>query len=374
MASFALIEVFSQSTKFEVVVPPENSRQPEGNLSRPFERTPNFPPKTFHPAKTSPNPPSAMRPVPRDIQSTIVPYYLAIDAGGTKTECVLADEANELARARTGTIKLLRVGPEQAGANLASALADLSTRSGIDLRHVARTCIGTSGASVPLVADWIRQALAQSVGGDLILCGDEEIALDAAFHGGGGVLVLAGTGSNVAGRTRDGRLTSAGGWGPTLDDVGSGFWIGHEALRRAFRALDERIPSILIERVQSHWQLDSLAVLIQLANSTPPPDFSQLTRLVVECAEQGDPVAAEVLARGGRELAYLAQLIIERLREMEDPAFTLPDVAIAGSILGSIAPVRDAMTQALERAYPGVRVLPTPVDPALGALWRARSG
>ncbi len=37
--------------------------------------------------------------------------------------------------------------------------------------------------------------------GELILLGDVEIALDAAFHGGAGVLVLAGTGSNVAGRT-----------------------------------------------------------------------------------------------------------------------------------------------------------------------------
>lgn len=78
-----------------------------------------------------------------------MPYFLAIDAGGTKTECVLADEANELARVRTGTIKLLRVGPEEAGASLASALGDLSARSSIDLRSVARTCIGTSGASVP---------------------------------------------------------------------------------------------------------------------------------------------------------------------------------------------------------------------------------
>jgi|ERR1035437_4042014 N-acetylglucosamine kinase-like BadF-type ATPase len=138
-------------------------------------------------------------------------YFLAIDAGGTKTECVLGDETRELARTRTGTIKLLRVGPEQAGANLASVLAQLPEVCGVDLRNITRTCIGTSGASVPLVADWIRHALAHSVGGDLILCGDQEIALDAAFHGGGGVLVLAGTGSNIAGRSRDGRLINIGG-------------------------------------------------------------------------------------------------------------------------------------------------------------------
>ena len=87
-----------------------------------------------------------------------------------------------------------------------------------------------------------------------------------------------------------------------------------------------------------------------------------------------DAVAAEVLDRGGRELARLAQLVIERLREMEDDDFELPAVAIAGSVLRSVAPVREAMTRALLRTYPGVRILPEVVDPALGALWRARTG
>ena len=303
-----------------------------------------------------------------------MPLFLAIDAGGTKTECLLADDSHELARARVGTIKLLRVGAEEAGRNLAAGLAQLAAASGIDLRTVTRTCVGTSGVSVPLVADWIRNALAASVGGEIRLCGDEEIALDAAFQSGGGVLVLAGTGSNVAARTRDGRLTGVGGWGPVLDDVGSGFWIGQQARRRAFRALDERTPTTLIDRVLKHWKLASLPDLIQLANATPAPDFSGLTELVVAAASEGDAVAAEVLDLGGRELAYLAQLVIERLREMEAAEFVLPAVAIAGSILRNVAPVRDAMSQALEVAYPGMNVLPDAVDSVLGALWRARNG
>jgi len=303
-----------------------------------------------------------------------MPIFLAIDAGGTKTECVLANEVHELARVRVGTIKLLRVGPEEAGHNLTSGLVELADASGVDLHTVTRTCVGTSGASVPLVADWIRSTLAVAVGGEIVLCGDEEIALDAAFQGGGGVLVLAGTGSNVAGRTRDGRLTNVGGWGPVLDDVGSGYWIGHQTLRRAFRALDEGIPTTLIDRVCEYWKLASLSDLIGYANGTPPPDFSRLTHLVTACAAEGDAVAAEVLDLAGRELAYLAQLVIERLREMEGSDFRLPSVAIAGSILRSVAPVRAAMSQALDAAYPGVTILPEVVDPALGALWRARTG
>jgi glucosamine kinase len=92
------------------------------------------------------------------------------------------------------------------------------------------------------------------------------------------------------------------------------------------------------------------------------------------CAAEGDAVAAEVLDLAGRELAYLAQLVIERLREMEAAGFKVPAVAIAGSILRSVEPVRDAMSRALAAAYPGIHILPEVVDPALGALWRARTG
>ena len=35
-------------------------------------------------------------------------FFLALDAGGTKTDYVLADETRELERVRTGTIKRMR--------------------------------------------------------------------------------------------------------------------------------------------------------------------------------------------------------------------------------------------------------------------------
>ena len=60
--------------------------------------------------------------------------------------------------------------------------------------------------------------MADLAGGELILCGDEEIALEAAFAGGPGILVVAGTGSNAIGRTASGGSFGAGGWGPVLGD------------------------------------------------------------------------------------------------------------------------------------------------------------
>lgn len=301
-------------------------------------------------------------------------YFLALDAGGTKTDYLIADDERELARVRSGTIKRMRTDQETATHNLEVALRKLTDISGIPIASVTRTCIGTAGESVPLVADWLRAAFRERVPGELILVGDVEIALDAAFPGAPGVLVLAGTGSNVAGRGHDGKLSTTGGWGPALADQGSGHRIGLDALRSLFLARDEGRFTQLCAAVLHFWKLDSIDALIAFANATPAPDFSQLTHLVLQCAQQGDAVAAEVLRRQGEELAYLVVLMLHRLQSTAAHLLPLPPIAFAGSIMENVAPVRTALMAAVEQQFPGVRTRDGVVDPIQGALWRARTG
>jgi glucosamine kinase len=300
-------------------------------------------------------------------------YFLAIDAGGTKTDYVVADETRELARVRTGTIKRMRTDAETAAFNLDFGLRQLTALSGVTMRSITRTCIGTAGERVPLVADWLRLAMAARVGGELLLLGDVEIALDAAFPAEAGVLVLAGTGSNVAGRLGNGDLISAGGWGPALADQGSGHKIGLEALRAAFLAKDEGRSTRLLEDVMDFWHLATLDLLIEYANRITPPDFSTLTELVVQAAGMGDEVAAEVLSREGESLAYLVLLVMRRLRDMACNHEWVPPIAFAGSVLEKVPSVREALITAVRREFGQVHTLETIVAPVAGALWRARN-
>ena len=298
-------------------------------------------------------------------------YFLGLDAGGTKTTGALADDERELARAETGTIKLLRIGGQEARQNLKTLFTQLTSSHGVDLQSIARICIGTAGASVPLVTNWIRETVPQLAGGELLLCGDEEIALDAAFHGGAGVLVAAGTGSKVAGRTQDGQMAYAGGWGPALGDEGSGHWIGHEGLRSAFRARNEGRPTQILESVIRYWRLGGVDELVEKANAEPGPDFSKLAPLVISCAENGDAVALEICRQAGEDLAHLALSVTRQLRQLGESS-TLR-VAFTGSVLERIVLVRNAMVNALHCANPEVQIVPEAVDPVEGAIWRARN-
>ena len=299
-------------------------------------------------------------------------YFLALDVGGTKTDYVLADGSRTLARARTGSIKRMRADAGTARGHLELALTQLATESGVSMAAVAQTCVGTAGQTVPLVTDFLREELGRRVGGDLLLLGDVEIALDAAFPGEAGILVLAGTGSNVAGRAADGAVMTTGGWGPALSDQGSGHRIGTQALRAVALAHDEERETMLYTAVLQFWQLGNFEELTDFANRLPAPDFSKLTAVVLGCAEQGDPLAQAVLREQGEELATVVCVLARRLRAASGAEPFTPRLAFAGSIMECVSPVREALIRAVRSEFSEASAMPGVVDPVEGALWRAR--
>ena len=306
--------------------------------------------------------------------------YLGVDGGGTKTEFLLGDETRDLGRVRTGSIKRLRLDADTASLNLRLALDELTALTGISMQAVDRCCVGTPGFSVPLIVEWITEQFTSLVGGEVFLVGDVEVAHDAAFFGRRGVLILAGTGSQIVGRCANGRIVTTGGWGPALGDEGSGHFLGTEGLRRAFRAIDEGRPTALMGAIQEYWNLPSIGDVVQFANANPAPDFSLLAPLVAECAAAGDEVALEVIRHGAAELAALATLAIEQIRRTEfaaaagasDAGFVVPPVALAGSILQKVPLARQEVERGLRQRYPEIEISRDVAEPVQGALWRAR--
>ncbi|HEV2577637.1 MAG TPA: BadF/BadG/BcrA/BcrD ATPase family protein [Acidobacteriaceae bacterium] len=297
--------------------------------------------------------------------------FLAIDAGGTKADYMLADETRVLATVRSGSIKRMRVSAEVANENLMRALAELESQSGRSLSDVEVTCIGTAGETVPLVTDWLRQELGASVGGRLLLLGDVEIALDAAFPDSYGVLILAGTGSNVRGRAPNGSMTGAGGHGPMLADQGSGHRIGQRALREIFRAIDEERDTSLLPGVLAHWGLKDVDDLVAYANTCDLTEFAALTPLVQDSAQAGDAVATDLLVQEGQELADLALLAHRKLERIEGESIP-PRFAFAGSVLLHVTVLRDVVIASLRTQFPTAEIQTTPSAPIEGALFRAR--
>jgi glucosamine kinase len=303
-------------------------------------------------------------------------YYLGIDGGGTKTTCAVGDESRTLATATAGPSNIVRVGEAQARESLLRSVRQACAAAGITMAQVSRTCVGGSGAARPELAEFVRSALAEILTTPIDVVGDMQIALEAAFDTGPGVMVIAGTGSIAYGRDAQGTTVRAGGWGFAIGDEGSAHWIGRTAVNAVLRAADPRdgatsdvtpVGSSLAGALLKAWGVRSLDDLARAANSIPPPDFARLFPAV---AASEDDLAIHVLTSAGRELAAAAAVVIRHLFA-KDRSAVVP-VAMTGGVFRHAPLVRQVFYNELAAMKPRGELNPEVVEPVEGALRMAR--
>ena len=299
-----------------------------------------------------------------------MPYYLGIDGGGTKTTCAVGDQTSLVATATAGPSNVVRVGETVARESLQQSVRQACAAAGISTEQVSYTCVGGSGAGRPELANAVRGFLAEILPTPIAVVGDMDIALEAAFDHGPGVIVIAGTGSIAYGRDRQGRTVRAGGWGFAIGDEGSAHWIGRVAVNAVLRASDRsgRVgTSRLAASLSKPWKADSLLDLARAANAVPPPNFAALFPSV---ADSRDQLAQDVLGWAGRELAEIASVVIGQLfaKDQNDPV----PVAMTGGVFRHSEIVREVFYNELRRLDPRAQVNPRVVDPVEGALRLAR--
>jgi glucosamine kinase len=294
---------------------------------------------------------------------------MGIDGGGTRTRATIVAGETTVAHAENGSIKRLRVGAEAAEANLRALLKDVYAQAGIS-SLTAASC-GVASATMPGVTEWITKVFQDAKVDRSEVVGDEVIALDAAFHGGPGILQIAGTGSNTIGRAPDGSRECAGGWSSRLGDEGSGYWIGVNSVRRALKAHDREQPTQILKKVGEIWGTPSIDDLVNLGDSTPGPDFAALAPAIYELAESGDPVAQGVLKQAAADLVEFVLLVRAKLRRKHGIDGEVP-VAWTGGVVEKMATVREAFFAGLHAAAPEMPVGRESVVSLEGAIWRAR--
>lgn len=306
-----------------------------------------------------------------------MPYYLGIDGGGTKTICAVGDAARLLATATSGPSNIVRVGEAQARASLQEAVRQACAAAGIAPEQVAYTYVGASGAGRSEVAEIVRRMLAEILSTPIDVSGDMQIALEAAFDTGPGVIVNAGTGSFAYGRNPQGKTARAGGWGFAISDEGSAHWIGRAAVGAVLRAADGTDESsearrglqqsAFLSALFKAWGVTTIADLARAANSIPPADFSALFSAV---ATAKDDLATQVLTAAGRGLARMTGLVIRRLFTASH-AEAVP-LAITGSVFRQAPLARDVFYNELRQLDSRIEARTQIVEPVEGALRLAR--
>jgi len=160
----------------------------------------------------------------------------------------------------------------------------------------------------------LGRMVADSLGCDIVVKGDVEVASLASFPAGKGVVVIAGTGSSAMAVVDGSIVARAGGWGPMLGDGGSAYWIGLEALRAVVRAVDGcGEETILSDAVRRAFALSSFDELVRVSKEQRRDQIASLSRMVYESAKAGDMVAKGILSHAGNELGTIAGTVAKGL-------------------------------------------------------------
>jgi len=152
------------------------------------------------------------------------------------------------------------------------------------------------------------------------------------------IVVMAGTGSVAVGIDVNGNIINNGGWGPILDDRGSGFSLGKYGLRAISDFIDGRgdwtllVPLIMssdlicedsIEKEEirnmdqklAEMKSDQLRVLLKnFLRKINRYNTAALAPLVIQAARQDDFIAKDIVYNAGTYLAGLAVAIGEKLK------------------------------------------------------------
>lgn len=288
---------------------------------------------------------------------------VGVDGGGSRTRAGVFDmRLTPMGRAEGPASAIHPAHPEASAAVVSSAVRAAVEEAGVEF-PLAALHVGLAGAGRPGPRDEVREILLREGFATILTLGsDAEIAFQDVFSTGPGILVLAGTGSMVLGRGREGGVERVGGWGPLLGDEGSGYDIGRNALRLIARSEDGREPKTDLRAiVLSKTGLTRATDLAAWAVTAGRPQVAALAEAVALADEVGDPAAAAILDEAAAELVLQVELLVDRLGPWDG---AIP-MALVGGLLGPGRPLRSRIEGALERWGPGLRE--QIVDPVRGA-------
>ncbi|PPL19112.1 N-acetylglucosamine kinase [Microterricola pindariensis] len=236
------------------------------------------------------------------------PRFLAVDLGKTSCRLRLFD-ANGVIAEESGP-GAPGIADLDGAARSAEAIHDVFLRLPAGERaSLAGVGIGAAGVEAAgIVARDLVAAVREFTGAPVALINDALAAHAGVFGGGGGVILIIGTGAIAYAVTEDGVTRQIDGWGPWLGDEGSGRWVGQEGLMAALRDFDGRGPATaLTDRARSLvGDLAAMPAWVS-AEGNPARRLGRFTPDVLDAAGDGDAVAMGIVARACDALVHTAR-------------------------------------------------------------------
>lgn len=303
-------------------------------------------------------------------------YYLGVDAGGSKTYAVIANEHGDIAGMGRGGNGNHQTDRMQAEISLKEAVTGALEEAGLREEQIEYAWFGLAGADRENDFRILRPIIASLNFPRTEISGDTMIAMRAGTGNPFGIVLICGSGVNCSGTNRAGELFQCGGFGYQFGDFGGGYDLSVEVFRSVVRAYEGRETAT--ELTDKLIKLLGYSSVAELRDDYLDHDRHlsvDVARLLFQAAEEGDATAIRLLVKQGEELGLAAAATIRHL-DMGGETF---DIVLAGSLLtkgDQAGIIRSAIERKVKQAAANCTLTVLNNEPVIGAVILAmeRSG
>jgi len=236
-------------------------------------------------------------------------FFIGIDGGGTKTKASLVDEnIKVICEEIGGPSNFLVFDITVVAESIVNLISTICEKGNIEPSQIKSVLLGTAGAGRQDDAERLENAVQKNAAIKKIILNsfkvesDARIALEGAFFGEPGSILIAGTGSIMFGKDANGYIHRVGGFGRVLGDEGSGFHIGRAGLSAVAKSFDNRNNgTLLTELIKENFHINNSVELINQVYKNNF-DIPKITPLVIEAAEKNDEICKNILDKEIEEL------------------------------------------------------------------------
>lgn len=301
-------------------------------------------------------------------------YLIGIDGGGTGSTCVITDpEGSILFRCKGGPTNFLKYDVREVCENIYFLINKCCLKLKISFKEIDSVAIGTAGAGRKKDALFLEKELRKYLNSKRKLIrkikvfSDGIIALEGAFPGKRGCILISGTGSIIYGKNKSGEYYRLGGYGNKIGDEGSGYSIGRKGLNAVSKFFDGRgEKTLLADFLKKNYKIDSGQKLIDriyMGNF----DIASFAPYVIKSAGKRDRVSVKILNEESDELVTHLRTMIKLLEDKKTK------LVLSGSIISGKNYFSDLLKKKISSGLSKIEIVEPVNSPEAGAALLGKS-
>ncbi|MCB9248306.1 MAG: hypothetical protein H6613_07045 [Ignavibacteriales bacterium] len=299
--------------------------------------------------------------------------FIGIDGGGTKTKCVLCDESLKVVyETQSGPSNFLTIGTDVVTETVLSLISECCKSQNLSSALIDSVVLGTTGAGRDSDAKKLENAVfaevkSQSLNLNLFkVVSDARIALEGAFSGKPGSILIAGTGSIMFGKDKDDNIHRVGGCGRLIGDEGSGLVIGRKGLNIVSKYFDGRGKETLLRtKIETEFGITNQTELITKVY-TDNLEIQQVAPLVIQSAKEGDELCKNILDEETDELLLHIMAMSKKLNDK------FMKVVFIGGTIATDNYYSKMFKEKLTKFLPEIQIQQAEYPPEIGAVILAK--